>query len=493
MAIVLCSKEHTVGLQALLTTTTELFAYLRDIKYEVSDSEAMLLIPFVLEKASLAKGRFREVFDDLVMQMKVEDVLPMKRLGSVVAVSMLERASHAKARLTACQDCSRCVDQLGLSGIGKKGVLVAAKALSEETLSENRTACLDLMELVLSRMNGDVQRLARICGASLSDKARRLVEERCQRRKANGIPAKQSEDASRRSRIPTPQKAPQTPAERPSSRSSPGIPAPSGATSAGLGMNAGTDLQEELPALVLRHKTTASPAHEGNSRTNGRSTNHLPHLIASTDSLSFNYSTSSILTDHEAKSSRLFTPSLSSISSQPPPTLNLPSLRTYAPRESVGAAADLRARLLKIREKSKNPSEMTFSVPPSATVNAEVPVPTPHSERVTPENLDTFSISPHPPPSSNQKTSCEYQSGMTAIDELLRTATPLPERSKILDDGIECMKRLHAALSKQQNVVAGLTSEDLSVLRQSINHDVDEMIERLARYVPYLPVGLRGS
>lgn len=495
ITLVLCSKEHTVGLQALLTTTTELFAYLRDIKYEVSDSEAMLLIPFVLEKASLAKGRFREVFDDLVVQMQVEDVLPMKRLGSVVAVSMLERASHAKARWAACQDCSRCVEQLGLSGIGKKGVLVAAKALSEETLSENRTACLDLMELVLSRMNGDVQRLARICGSSLSDKARRLVEERCQRRKTNGVPAKQSEDVtSRRSRIPTPQKATPTPAERPYSRSSPRIPAP-GATSSGWGTSAGSDLQDGLPALVLRHKATASPAHEGTITlsANGSSTNHFTRLNASADSLSFNFSSSSILTDHESKPSRLFTPSLPPISSQPQPTLNLPSLRMNAPRESIGAAADLRARLMKIREKSKNPSEITFAVPPSATVNVEAPVPTPHPESVTLETYETLPISPHAPPSSNQKARSEYQSGMTTIDELLRTATPLPEGSKILDDGIECMKRFHSALSKQQNVGVGLTGEDLSMLRNQINRNVDDIIESLARCVSCLIEGLRGS
>jgi hypothetical protein len=491
ITVVLCSKEHTVGLQALLTTTTELFAYLRDIKYEVSDSEAMLLIPFVLEKASLAKGRFRELFDELVVQMKVEEVIPMKRLGSVVAVSMLERASHAKARWAACQDCSRCVEQLGLSGIGKKGVLVAAKALSEETLSENRTACLDLMELVLSRMNGDVQRLARICGSFLSDKARRLVDERCQRRKTNGIPSKQSEDVtSRRSRIPTPQKATPTPVERPTSRLSPGIPAP-GATLSGLGTSSGTELQDELPALVLRHKATASPAHEGTRglSANGSNTNHLTRINASTDCMSFSYSSSSILTDHESKPSRLFTPSLPPISSQPPPTLNLPSLRMNAPRESVGAAADLRARLMKIREKSKNPSEITLSVQPSATVNAEATARTPHAESVTRESLEALSILP----SSNQIDGSEYQSGMTAIDELLRAATPLPEGSKILDDGIECMKRFHAALSKQQNVGVGLTSENLSVLRQSIIHNVDEIIERLARYVSYLIEGLSGS
>jgi len=57
IVIVLCSKEHTVGLQALLSVLSNLFVYLHDIKYEISDSEALLLVPFVFEKASLAKVR----------------------------------------------------------------------------------------------------------------------------------------------------------------------------------------------------------------------------------------------------------------------------------------------------------------------------------------------------------------------------------------------------------------------------------------------------
>ena len=62
IAIVLCSKEHTVGLQALLSLLNDLFVYLQEIKYELSDSEALLLVPFVFEKASLAKVRKERCF-----------------------------------------------------------------------------------------------------------------------------------------------------------------------------------------------------------------------------------------------------------------------------------------------------------------------------------------------------------------------------------------------------------------------------------------------
>lgn len=55
---VLCSKESTVGLQSLLSLLSDLLDYLREIKYEFSDSEAVHLIPFLFDKASVAKVSF---------------------------------------------------------------------------------------------------------------------------------------------------------------------------------------------------------------------------------------------------------------------------------------------------------------------------------------------------------------------------------------------------------------------------------------------------
>ncbi|CAB9516410.1 Cytoskeleton-associated protein 5 [Seminavis robusta] len=508
MAIVMCSKEHTVGLQALLSAMNDLFVYLQEIKYELSDSEAMLLLPFVFEKASLAKGRFQQVFGDLLVQMKSEEVLPMKRLGSVVAVAVLSKATQGKARVSACHDCCMCVEHLGLSGIGKKGVLVAAKALSDETLSENRSACLDLMELVLSRMNGDIQRLAKICGSSLSEKARRLIEERWQRRKTSGavVPTRQTEDmgnsARRSSRIPTPQK--NTPADKgPLGRSSPAIPS----HKSNFAGPSPQELQDELPALVLRHKTTPNPSPakdvvNANPHTSiGNNTNYLSTFNASTDSMGFNFSMSSGLVESESKPSRPFTPTLPTISSQhtgiptPTTTSHLQVPRYHGDRESVGAAASLRARLLKIREKSKNPPELTFATTPTANGTPVAAAGTPEPKK-TPIAEDAPAESPvglpqpkaifSPPqslPSPDQST--EFELGMRCIAGLLDAPTPLSESSKELDEGIECMKKFHAALSKQQNVVVGMSSEDLSMMRQSISDNVDEMIERLARLMRF--------
>jgi len=55
LVYVLCSKETAVGLQALLLFTKELLSYLLERSRQLSDKEALVLVPFLLEKASIAK------------------------------------------------------------------------------------------------------------------------------------------------------------------------------------------------------------------------------------------------------------------------------------------------------------------------------------------------------------------------------------------------------------------------------------------------------
>ena len=51
----LCSKETTTGLQDILSLIRNILQYMIEIKREFSDSEAIESIPFILEKASMAK------------------------------------------------------------------------------------------------------------------------------------------------------------------------------------------------------------------------------------------------------------------------------------------------------------------------------------------------------------------------------------------------------------------------------------------------------
>jgi hypothetical protein len=55
MTYVLCCKESTVGLQALLQLASDLVDHLRSISYELSDLEAMTFVPHLFDKASAAK------------------------------------------------------------------------------------------------------------------------------------------------------------------------------------------------------------------------------------------------------------------------------------------------------------------------------------------------------------------------------------------------------------------------------------------------------
>jgi hypothetical protein len=85
------------------------------------------------------KGRFGEVLNGIVEFLKKEELLPPKRLGSVVCIAVIERSLHAKARALACQICHDCIETIGLNGCGKKGVVAAAKAFSEEKVAEVRS------------------------------------------------------------------------------------------------------------------------------------------------------------------------------------------------------------------------------------------------------------------------------------------------------------------------------------------------------------------
>jgi hypothetical protein len=57
LTFALCSRETTVGLQAILTLTKDLFLYVRQLRHEMSDSITLEIVPYLFEKASNAKVR----------------------------------------------------------------------------------------------------------------------------------------------------------------------------------------------------------------------------------------------------------------------------------------------------------------------------------------------------------------------------------------------------------------------------------------------------
>lgn len=122
---------------------------------------------------------------DLLVLLENEELLATKSLGAV-CVAVVERSTHTKGRALAYRLCAKCVEKDGLAGIGKRGVLALAKSLSEESMPENKAAALEVMVLILSKMNGDIQRLVRVCGEYLTDKGRQLLEDRWEKSDRRG-------------------------------------------------------------------------------------------------------------------------------------------------------------------------------------------------------------------------------------------------------------------------------------------------------------------
>jgi len=98
------------------------------------------------------------------------------KYGSAICVNVIENSSNSKTRGIATRELQVCVQSSGLNAIGKKGILVTAKAFSEENLPENKAFYLDLIETVILKMNSDTNKYFKICGSSaLSGKARDAI------------------------------------------------------------------------------------------------------------------------------------------------------------------------------------------------------------------------------------------------------------------------------------------------------------------------------
>jgi cytoskeleton-associated protein 5 len=436
-------KESAVGLTGLLDMLSELISYLNGRMHEFSDAEVSLFVPFIYEKASVAKGRFKDTYMDLITAIKSESLISYKRLGPFVCVALMENSSQAKARLLACQNCHQCVDAIGLSGIGKKGVLVAAKALSTDKLPENRAAFLDLMVLLVSKMQNDVQRLSKICGSSLSLKARGLVEEHMKK-------------------APTPSKitlhktpSPQRPyrASRPSQLT----PPTKLSFSPKREFVAPSVFEDELPALDLRR---ALRQRESPSTTPIKASELRPPSFPSSVqgvSISSSYSSGE-----------------SNLGSSLPKPASSP----------IGAAASLRARLLKIREKN---NLVPLATKPSETI--EIPM----SATVTGSNMqhveDYLPMSSH---NSGDSILSEMLDSEPVLESFLETIRKLLEKSHHIfetdDDLLSCtdvLKNIHAAVSKQANLAVMISPICVENLREEIRERASEVVGVLTRLIRF--------
>jgi hypothetical protein len=271
------------------------------------------------------------------------------------------------------------------------------------------------MNAILSRMNGDTNRLVRICGPNLSDKARQHIEERWLKRETSQGP---SNTPDRRTRLPLPSSSSHHTSKNQS--------------------NVG--FYDELPALSLRNTS-----YQDSFKTNLRS---VDADISTEDPFAFSLAS-------RKSPLPLGTSTETTRAVEKPKTNETDTDRVLrAETDSVGAAATLRARLLKIREKGRLPDD----------------------------GIALNSLEQDIMNDGDASLALEYSNGMLAVKNLFQQNVPVHEDNESLFLCVESLKKFHAALSKQQNSIAGLSPQQLVMLRQFIAKNVNETIEQLTRY-----------
>ena len=342
-----------------------------------------------------------------------EILLSPKRLG-MVCIAVIESSPHAKAKAYACNTCLSCIEKTGLAGFGKKGVVATARMLSQDT-TMHRVAALELMESILSKMNGDIIRLARICGPSLSDKGQQLLEERWYKNHSkdaahpscvNGSPVTRQHPVS-------PQKFPTFGFQKEEKQS---------------------DLVDELPRLSLRAVGKDQPRQSPRKMLSEESSSNEP--------FSFSFSAGTIKSPSHKDTELAATSSGT-------------AFRSFSTSEAEpsGAAAALRARLLKIREKSKLPE----IVDSTSSVNLAV-----NEEQGSDEAIDVDAI-------------------IENIESLLAQNKSIAESDACMATCIDSLKIVHSAISRQMNTSVGQSRNQLDECRERLLQNVNLTVGLLRR------------
>ena len=176
----LLSRDHTSGLRSLLSMLQLMFKRLRELSYMMQDSEANILLPYIIEKASVAKSQFKDQFADVLSLIR-NGLYPLQRYGSIICISVIAKSKSSPARSLAAIECTTCVKEVGASALGRKGVETIAKALSIEKLLDIRVAYLDLFDIVTKKSS--LEKVLELCtGDGITDKAKEMIIDRCTKR-----------------------------------------------------------------------------------------------------------------------------------------------------------------------------------------------------------------------------------------------------------------------------------------------------------------------
>lgn len=461
IACALCSRENTVGLQTLLNLLSDVFQCMKSKDVQLSDAEAAILLPILLEKASASKGRFRKMFQDLISQINAEGLYPPQRYGPHICVVVVERTHHAKTRGHAMKECRACIELCGLDGIGKKGIQVTAKAFSEEALTENKTIALDLIVVIIDRMSGDLQKFARLCGNSnLSDKARGLIEERWAKHEQHSGLGKNGNVTSRLRR-------PGTSSSRSSARNSsiPGFSPGSGKKGrARVGTSASSLRREDanadkdeggFPTLKLNLGDSAFSS--SSNRIFAQETSPSPRE----DPFTFQYS-SQIDQDVVARAEST-EPNTSKESAT---SLALPSASVSAAtqQQRSSGVSILRERLAKIRSTRGGAAEENNVTHDSSLGDDGAGAKEETSTEMNGEELDhkaAKNLSPISGRALRTEAKQDFANAMSRIDRLLSQSIPLAVDDPVIKSVEESLRTIHAAVSGKGGVNSSIIKSDL--------------------------------
>jgi hypothetical protein len=413
-------------------------------------------------------------------------------------------ASHAQILPRNSAVTNPLVANVGPAGVNKSRAALRAMPWPEYP-KENRTALLGLMELLVARKNGDMQRFSRICGSNLSGKARSLIEGRIKKpENGSGIPAPSSaNDRTSRpvSRLPNPAKS--TPsklqdirANEDDGESESSFRDDLPALDLRAGLRDTTSGPSDIPRPSLSSSIVVSPAI--NDQATGLALSS-SFSAASADDISFtedDVPEKSSAAMNLYATSAAFQSSMTSLSNDAGPPGN----------ESVGAAASLRARLLKIREKNKN-TVPEVSADGNEGVEASKPQLLVEDETVsTSAASDNFRQSQEERvysetelkesqpevTESNAKEDSKPQMAISVdhVDKFLETIrvllakqTPLEENDEDVVASTDALKTIHAAVSQQAILAVGLDPTGVAKLRDEIKLKTNEVVATLTRYI----------
>lgn len=170
-------RDHTSGFRKLLSMILDLFKRLDELSYAISDGEALLLLPYLLDKAGVAKLQFKEEILTIFNLATTKKVYPAQKFGSVICMKVLEKSKSNPSRPLAAELCLIAVQSAGVPAIGKKGLIILSSALNEETIAEVKKVYVDLFEIVVEKLKGDTDKL--FSAINPSDKVKAMIMERC--------------------------------------------------------------------------------------------------------------------------------------------------------------------------------------------------------------------------------------------------------------------------------------------------------------------------